>query len=110
MQDRLSKKGIGLAAISVDEREDSITFARQIGAKYPLLLDEGLRVSLAYGVAMAGRDIPVPAIFVVLPDGTIFWRKVGESVADRPSVAELNDVVDRALAASRALTNPRVLP
>ncbi|MFT3771403.1 MAG: redoxin domain-containing protein [Minicystis sp.] len=100
MQDRLAKKGIGLAAISVDEREDSVTFARQIGAKYPLLLDDGLRVSMAYGVAMQGRDIPVPAVFVVLPNGTIFWRKVGESVSDRPSIAELNQVIDRAIVAS----------
>jgi peroxiredoxin len=101
MQDRLSKKGVGVAAIGVDEREDSVTFARQIGARFPLLYDEGLKVASAYGVAMAGRDIPVPAVFIVLPDGTIFWRKVGESVADRPSGAELRDGIDRAIAASR---------
>lgn len=76
-------------------------FARQIGARFPLLFDENLRISMAYGVAMQGRDIPVPAVFVVLPNGTIFWRKVGESVADRPTAAELNDVLSRAIAASR---------
>lgn len=101
MQERLFRKGIGIAAIGVDEREDSVTFARQLGARYPLLFDEGLRVSNAYGVAMAGRDIPVPAVFIVLPDGPIFWRKVGESVADRPSTAELIGALDRAIAASR---------
>lgn len=101
MQDRIARRGIGLAAVSVDEREDSVRFAKQLGARYPLLLDEGLRVSMAFGVAMEGRDIPVPAIFLVLPGGRIFWRKVGESVADRPSIAELNDAMDRAVAASR---------
>ena len=100
IQDRLEKKGIGLAAISVDEPEDSIKFAGQIGARYPLLRDDGLKVSIAYGVAMEGRDIPVPAVFVVLPDGRIFWRQVGESVSDRPTNAQILDVVDRAVAAS----------
>jgi peroxiredoxin len=100
MQDLLTRKGVGLAAIGVDEREDSVRFARQLGARYPLLLDEGLRVSIAYGVAMQGREIPVPATFVVLPGGRIFWRKVGESVSDRPSSAELLDVLARARAAA----------
>src|SRR5262245_26045668 len=102
MQNLLSKKGVGLAAISVDEREESVTFAKQLGARYPLLLDEGLRVSSAYGVAMQGRDIPVPAVFVVLPGGKIVWRKVGESIADRPSSAEILDVLDRAIRMSKA--------
>jgi peroxiredoxin len=102
MQERLFRKGVGVAAISVDEREDSVTFARQIGAKYPLLYDDGLRTALAYGVAMKGRDIPVPATFVVLPGGRIYWRKVGESVSDRPTVAQIDEVVDRAIAASRS--------
>jgi len=56
---------------------------------------------MAYGVAMEGRDIAVPSVFVVLPNGTIFWKQVGESIADRPSNAELLDVVDRAIAASK---------
>jgi peroxiredoxin len=89
----------------VDEPEDSIRFAGQLGARYPLLRDEGLRVAIAYGVAMEGREIPVPAVFVVLPGGRIFWRKVGESVADRPTNAEILDVVDRAVVAS-ASTRP----
>jgi peroxiredoxin len=85
----------------VDEPEDTIKFAGQIGARYPLLRDEGLEVALAYGVAMEGRDIPVPAVFVVLPDGRIFWRQIGESVSDRPTNAEILDVLDRARAAAR---------
>lgn len=98
MESVLAKKGVGLAAIGVDERPDSVTFARQIGARFPLLLDEGLQVSAAYGVVMAGRDIPVPAVFVVRQTGTIVWRKVGESVADRPSMAEILDALNRARA------------
>jgi peroxiredoxin len=101
IQDRLAKKGVGLAAISVDTREESAEFAAKLGARYPLLADEGLRVALSFGVAMEGRDIAVPAVFVVLPGGRIFFRQVGESLADRPSNAQILDLVDRALAASR---------
>lgn len=50
---------------------------------------------------MEGRDIAVPALFVVLPDGTVFFKQIGESINDRPSSAELMDIVDRALVASR---------
>jgi len=60
------------------------------------LRDEGLRVALAYGVAMEGRDIAVPAVFVVLPSGLIYWKQVGESVADRPSNAQILDILDEA--------------
>ncbi len=34
---------------------------------------------------MKGRDIAVPSIFVVRPDRTIAWSKVGETVSDRPT-------------------------
>src|SRR5262245_23916514 len=94
IQDLLARRGVGGSAIGVAERQASVTFARELGARYPLLRDEGLRVSLAFGVAMQGRDIPVPATFVVLPNGRIFWQKVGESVGDRPSNAQLLDIVD----------------
>ena len=41
----------------------------------------------------------MPATFVVLPDRTIFWRKVGERMTDRPANEEVLEVVERALAA-----------
>jgi peroxiredoxin len=105
IQDLLARKGVGLAAISVDTREESAELAAKLGARYPLLADERLEVALAFGVAMEGRDIAVPAVFVVLPDGRIFFRQVGESLADRPSNAQLLDLADRALAASSARGN-----
>lgn len=50
---------------------------------------------------MQGRDIAIPAVFVVLPGGTIFWKYVGESMSDRPSADEILAIVDRAIAADR---------
>ena len=92
---------MGLAAISVDTEEESRALAKRLELRYPLLRDDGLKTALAYGVAMQGQDIAVPAVFVVLPDGRIFFRQIGENINDRPSNAELLDIVDRALVESR---------
>jgi len=55
----------------------------------PLLADPGLAVAIAWGVAMDGRDIAVPATFLVGRDGVIRYRYVGESMTDRPTLEEL---------------------
>jgi peroxiredoxin len=91
-----------MAALSVDPREDSAKLASSLELPFPLLEDEGLRVGIRWGVAMEGRDIAVPAVFVVLPDGRIYWKQVGESIADRPSNAEILEITSRAVEASRA--------
>jgi peroxiredoxin len=89
-----------MVAISVDSPAESTTLAEKLGTRYPLLSDADLHVALAYGVAMKGRDIAVPSVFVVRPDRTIAWTKVGESVTDRPTP-------DAVLAQVRAATAER---
>ena len=72
--------------ISVDPSDVSKTkMAGPIGGRIPLLSDPDLKVAMAYGVAMEGRDIAVPATFVVRQDRTIAYTYVGESMNDRPS-------------------------
>jgi peroxiredoxin len=63
--------------------------ATELGLHFPLLSDPDLRVASAYGVAMKGRDIAVPSLFVVKTDRTIAFRKVGENVGDRPTPDEV---------------------
>lgn len=70
--------------LSVDERSDSVAMARRLGTRIPLLEDKRLKTAIAWGVAMKGRDLAVPAVFVVRPDGGISYRYVGESMMDRP--------------------------
>jgi peroxiredoxin len=77
-----------LVGISVDGREDSTALVARLGLHYPLLSDPDLRVASAYGVAMKGRDIAVPSVFVVRGD-RIVYRKVGETVGDRPTPDEV---------------------
>lgn len=68
---------------------------KKLGLGFPLLSDPGLVSVRAYGIAMEGREIAVPATFVVLPDRRIAWRYVGETQADRPAHEAALDVVRR---------------
>lgn len=97
----LRKRGVSVASISVDEREDSAELSKSLNLPFPLLEDKDLRVALQWGVAMEGRDIAVPSVFVVLPNGTIFWKQIGESIADRPSNAQILDITAKAVEAAK---------
>lgn len=72
-------------AISVDTTEESVALAGKLGLPFALLADPGLKAALAYGVAMDGEEIAVPAVFVVTRDRRIVYRHVGESITDRPT-------------------------
>jgi len=85
----LTALGAQIVGISVDSREDSVALAERLGLGFSLLEDVDLRVASAYGVAMAGKDIAVPAVFVIRSDRVISWKQVGETVDDRPSSATL---------------------
>lgn len=97
----LRRRGVEVAAISVDSQEDSAELSKSLELPFPLLEDKDLKVALQYGVAMEGRDIAVPSVFVVLPNGSIFWKQVGESIADRPTNAQILDVTAKAVEASK---------
>lgn len=97
----LRRRGVAIAAISVDAREDSVKLSKSLELPYPLLEDENLKVALQWGVAMEGRDIAVPSTFIVLPNGTVFWKKVGENMADRPTNAQILDLTARAVQAAK---------
>jgi peroxiredoxin len=85
--------GGSLAAISVDPKDESVKMAQELGLHMPLLSDPDLAVAKAYGVAMEGRDIAVPSVFVVRKDRTIAWSQVGENMTDRASPQAIVDQV-----------------
>ena len=98
-----------LVAISVDEAADSLELAEDLGLEFPVLSDADLSVAKAYGVAMEGRDIAVPAVFVVNRDRSIYFRYVGENQADRPSARTLLSKFNQAkLLSHRASVPTRV--
>lgn len=87
MHGALDAMGAQIVGISVDPPEESRALASKLGVRFRLLGDPDLRVASAYGVAMEGRDIAVPAVFVVRRDRAIVWKHVGETIADRPSAS-----------------------
>jgi len=84
LKPRFDKQAIGLVAISADPRADSAELIQDDEISVPLLSDPELQVISAYGVAMKGEDIAVPAAFVISPQGNITFSYIGESMADRP--------------------------
>jgi peroxiredoxin len=84
-----------VVAVSVDPPEESLKLGEETGIPFPLLSDPGMRTIQAYGVADAGRDIAVPAIFLLGQDGTILWSRVGEFIASRPSAEDLLEAFAR---------------
>jgi peroxiredoxin len=88
-------RGARIFAISVDSREESVTFASKLNIPFPLLEDVGLKTALAYGVAMAGEDIAVPSVFIVTRDSKVAFKHVGESISDRPTPDDLIGVIEK---------------
>lgn len=80
----------------MDGPEDSARLIERKYLNFPVLSDPDMTVIRAYGVAMKGQDIAVPAVFIVSKDGQIRYRRVGESVNDRPTVNGLVIEVDKA--------------
>jgi peroxiredoxin len=71
-------------AISVDEAKRSQAMRERLGLNFPLLSDPDVAVAAAYGVAMKGQDLAIPAMFIVMPNREVFWKYVGENPSDRP--------------------------
>jgi peroxiredoxin len=80
----LKAAGVTPVAISTDSITDSQDLAARLQLSFALLSDPDLVAASAYGVAMVGRDIAVPATFVIEADRTISYRYVGEDMTDRP--------------------------
>jgi peroxiredoxin len=82
-------KGISIVAISVDSPEDNRDFRGKWGITLPLLSDVDMTVISAYGLAMEGNDIAVPATFIIDSKQIIRWQHVSETQMDRPDADEV---------------------
>ena len=78
----------------MDTAEVSAELAHRLGLTYPLLRDPDMAVISAYGVAMVGQDIAVPATIVVDQNRRVVYRHVGETMADRPQALTVLEVLD----------------
>lgn len=84
-----------MVGISVDSPEESKKLVKRLSLRFPLLSDPKMKVISVYGVAMEGRDIAVPSVFVVDRSGRIRYRHVGESITDRPEAEAVLEQVSK---------------
>lgn len=87
-----------MVAISADDANDSRALRERLRLNFPLLSDADVAVAAAYGVAMKGHDIAIPATFLVMPNREVFWKYVGENPADRAPEDVLFEQLSLALA------------
>jgi len=88
------RRGIQVAAISVDSPEESRKLCRSRGYTFPFLSDPNAAVIRAYGILHPkagedGRDIARPAEFFVDSNGIIRWEYLTDDIRirARPDVA-----------------------
>lgn len=108
----IQTKGAQVVAITPEMSEGIDSTIKKTGAIFPILYDEGLKVSSNYEVVftvddrtvsrykMAGIDLlktngqktamlPVPAVYIVNKEGTITFRYFDENYRNRVSVKEI---------------------
>ena len=83
LHQRHAAAGLLVAGVSIDltsEKPRVESFARALGATYPLWLDPDDRVSNTF------LAIGVPATYLIGRDGTLRWRHMGPVTADDPAL------------------------
>lgn len=66
---------------------------------YPMVADPDLSIAAAYGVRQEGRELALPATFVVGANGRVAWVKVARHPVDRPAIDDLLALLARVRAA-----------
>lgn len=97
-----------LAAISADSVADSQSWLDELDEDekitFPILSDGSLQVARAYGVYDHAHQMALPALIVVgADDGTVRWKRVSESIADRPDWEVIREVLSQLPRPQRSL-------
>jgi peroxiredoxin len=95
------KRGVHLAAISVDPSDVSSAHCRKMGYTFPFLSDADAAVIKRYnvlhrGAGPKGRDIARPAEFYVDASGTVRWVNLTENIAVRAWPGQALSAIDAA--------------
>ncbi|MBX3606710.1 MAG: AhpC/TSA family protein [Piscinibacter sp.] len=111
MQAEFERRGVGIVAISSDTRERAQAMADKlkapalrIGYGLPLTVAQewGLYISSSRGTTSIGIEEPArfsePALYLVRPDGTLYYGAVQTMPFARPHFDELLGAIDFALA------------
>jgi len=95
------KRGVHLAAISVDPSDVSAAHCRKMGYTFSFLSDQDAAVIKRYdvlhrGAGPKGKDIARPAEFYVDGSGTVRWVNLTENIAVRARPGQALDAIDAA--------------
>ncbi|MDB4453409.1 peroxiredoxin family protein [Pseudomonadales bacterium] len=89
----LKAQGIQLLAISPDLAADSQELAAKFDQPYVFVSDQDLTIANAYGV-QRDESIPHPAVVLINAEGNVVWFFAGENYRQRPSAAQLQQVIE----------------
>ena len=95
-----SKRGVAIAAISVDSNEESRKLCQNQGYSFLFLADPQAEVIRRYGVlhpgaGQGGRDIARPAEFLIDGSGVVRWANLTEDIRVRARPQMVLREVDR---------------
>ena len=93
-REKFEAAGATIVAVSTDSNETSVEFAYDDVPGIALAPDPEMTVIGAYGVRHRGKNLAVPAVFVVDRSGIVRYRRIGESISDRAVLAELLATVE----------------
>ena len=111
LADEFAQRGVNIIAVSSDNEERGRAMAEKVGAKslrfaYGLSLKAarqwGLYISASRGKTSIGIEEPAlfsePGVFLVRPDGTLYYGAVQTMPFARPSFQDLLGAIDFAIA------------
>jgi peroxiredoxin len=94
-----SKRGIRVAAVSVDPVEVSRTLAEKAGLTFPLLSDPEMKVIRPYDLQHIrghnGADIARPAEFLIDHTGRVRWLNLTDDIRVRATGEQVIREADR---------------
>jgi len=73
----------------VDPPKTSLKLHSRLSLGFPLLSDPEMKMLKAYGVVQEGRDLAVPALFLLDSKRRIVWSEVANDYSDRPDAREV---------------------
>lgn len=85
----LTRRDVGLAAISVDGVAAARALTDRLGLAYPVVSDPTGAAIKAFGVFDPESEIAWPATFVIARDGTVVYRWVADTYRERIATAEV---------------------
>lgn len=85
-------RGVTVVALSVDPPEVSLPWVEKKGFTFPVACDPELKVIREWGLENTDvGDLSLHAVYLMDPDGTIFYRKIARRRAYPP---EFLDAID----------------